>query len=378
MQESTTVPYQSTQTTDLIVQLRTLPGDDRPVYLSGNFNDWAVADGRYQLLEIGPGWYHYRFDLTAALPKRLEYKYHRSPDWSAVETQANGEVPPNRVLAARPGWHTDKVINWQKNGLYYREELLPRIEMISEEFEMPQLIRTRRVAALLPHDYDRTSRRYPVLYLQDGQNLFDDYAPFGNWALDKKLAMLAARGHDDVIVIAIDHAAEQRAAEYTPSYATRIGSGEGEQYAGWLAETLKPYVDRAFRTLPDRANTGIGGSSLGGLISIYAGLLYPEVFGKLMVFSPSLWVSPDISRRSGQREHPFYGRAYLYGGGREGSGMVPLLQQFKEALLKQGSAGNMDIELRIDPQGRHAENYWGKEFPRALEWLFFNQPNDLL
>lgn len=97
----------------------------------------------------------------------------------------------------------------------------------------------------------------------------------------------------DIIIVSIDHAEDERIAEFTPSYRTRLGVGDGKKYARFLADTLKPHVDQHFRTLPDRVHTGIGGSSMGGLITIYAGLMYPEVYGKLMVFSPSLWVGAD-------------------------------------------------------------------------------------
>ena len=111
----------------------------------------------------------------------------------------------------------------------YNPDFLPNKVVISESFEIPQLIKTRRITALLPYDYNSSDRRYPVLYLQDGQNLFDDYAPFGNWGIDKKLAHLAGQGKGDIIIVAIDHAEEERIAEFTPSYNTRLGKGRGKE-----------------------------------------------------------------------------------------------------------------------------------------------------
>ncbi len=251
-------------------------------------------------------------------------------------------------------------------------ELLPRIEVISEHFEIPQLIKTRRISALLPHDYYQTDKRYPVLYLQDGQNLFDEYAPFGNWGVDKQLARLTARGMGDFIVIAIDHAGDKRIKEYTPSYDTKLGIGDGKKYVRFLSDTLKPYIDKHFRTLPDREFTGIGGSSMGALISIYAGLMYPEVYSKLMIFSPALWVSPNIHFHFMNFGHSQDVRAYLYAGGDESETMIPNVRRFQEAFKAKATAANFDINLAIDPKGKHNEAYWGREFPLAVEWLYFN------
>ncbi len=204
----------------------------------------------------------------------------------------------------------------------YSQDFLPVIEIIDEHFEIPQLIKTRRIAALLPHNYHTSEKQYPVLYLQDGQNLFDDFTPFGSWELPKKLAWLSERNMGDFIVIAIDHAESERIAEFTPSTETVLGVGDGLKYAEFLCETLKPYIDANFRTLPERENTGIGGSSMGGLISMYAAMHHPHTFSKLMIFSPSLWVSPNLSKEFIINTPDFYGKIYLYGGSTEGSNMV--------------------------------------------------------
>ena len=354
----------------IIVELRTPDARDLPVFLTGNFNEWRVGDSQYRLEKVKKGLYRYEFRSKQLLPEILEYKYVRG-SWDQVELDHNGNEISNRVFHTSGGFIADVVPRWRRGALTYSPALLPQIRVISETFRIPQLIKTRRIAALLPHDYDRTDRRYPVLYLQDGQNLFDDFAPFGSWGVDKKLAELAEKGFGDVIVIAIDHAAEARIAEFTPSYPTRLGTGEGKKYARFLKETLKPYVDTHFRTLPDRNNTGIGGSSMGGLISFYAGLMFPEVYSKLMIFSPSLWVAPNIHHQSNDFRKPYDTKIYLYGGGAESAGMAPSLIRIKETLERQGQGSKMDIRLAIDPRGKHNEARWGKEFPRAIKWLFY-------
>jgi len=352
----------------IILELRTPDARDLPVFLTGNFNEWRVGDSRYRLQKVKRGLFRFEFPNKQLLPEVLEYKYVRG-SWDQVELDGAGNEIPNRFFHTSGGFIADVVPRWRRGG----PGLLPEIRVISESFKIPQLIKTRRIAALLPHDYSSSDRHYPVLYLQDGQNLFDDHAPFGSWGVDKKLAELADKGLGGIIVIAIDHAAEARIAEFTPSYPTRLGTGEGKKYARFLKETLKPYVDANFRTLPGREHTGIGGSSMGGLISFYAGLMYPEVYSKLMIFSPSLWVAPNIHYQSSDFRKPYDTKIYLYGGGAESASMAPSLIRIKETLERQGQGSKMDIRLVIDPRGKHNEARWGKEFPNAVKWLFFKK-----
>ncbi len=362
------------QAESLTVRLHTAPNDSRPVYLVGSFNDWNPADPDYLLRKTGQDTFEYRFAKAAGLTFPLEYKFTRG-GWDNVELDEYGNETGNRVLHNNPVEIHVEVVRWSWNGLFYNPRFLPKIHILSEAFEIPQLIKTRRITALLPHDYYESNRRYPVLYLQDGQNLFDDYAPFGSWGVDKKLAVLAEKGLHELIVIAIDHAQEERVKEFTPSYQTRLGRGDGKKYLRFLVETLKPHIDSHFRTKTERSATGIGGSSMGGLISIYAGFLYPEVYGKLLIFSPSLWVEPNIHFQ-GINLHGFSDtRMYLYGGGEEGASMLPNLQRLKAALEAQNVRANLNFHLSYDPTGKHNEARWGEEFPRAIKWLYFDSSN---
>lgn len=358
----------------LLIELKTAEEDDQAIYLAGNFNNWIVGDPNYRMDKVDKGRFRFDFPADAILPETIEYKYLRG-DWNDVELDEYGNTTPNRVVDSSIEQVKDFVPRWRKNGLAFNPELLPEIHTISEEFEIPQLIKTRRIAVLLPHNYAQTDRSYPVLYLQDGQNLFDEYAPYGNWGLDKKLAIMAERGQGDLIIVAIDHAEEERIAEFTPSANTKLGRGQGKKYVRFLADTLKPYIDKHFRTLPDRPNTGIGGSSMGGLISVYAGFMYPEVYGRLMIFSPSLWVAPNIHFHAINLEAASDVKIYLYAGGDESGNMVPNINKFKTAIEKQGIEVNIEFKISIDPKGKHNEARWGEEFPKAAEWLFYGGPS---
>lgn len=346
------------------------PNDDaRPVFLTGSFNAWATQDGRFQMNKVKDGHYQYTFHEIPAIAEPFEYKYVKG-GWEAEELGADGFPPTNRRMEVPRGKVTDVVPRWKQHGHGYNPAFYPDIQIVAKRFNVPQLQRRRRIAVLLPWNYAKSDRHYPVLYLQDGQNLFEESAPFGTWGVDKKLAALAQRGKGEFIVVAIDHGGKERIKEYSPYDSTRWGEGLGRDYAGFLAETLKPHIDKNFRTLPDRAHTGIGGSSMGGLISIYAGLMFPQVYSKFMIFSPSLWASPEIYAEPMHfaTHHPPT-RIYLYGGSREGSNMVANLKRFKEAAEKN-SGGGAQILMQTDLHGRHNEARWGEEFPKAAEWLF--------
>ncbi len=248
----------------------------------------------------------------------------------------------------------------------------PIIEVVEEAYEVPQLNATRKISALLPYDYYKTDKRYPVLYLQDGQNLFNPLAPFGDWAVDKSMAKLAEEGYSDIIIIAIDHGEEERIIEYLPYYHPRFGEGKGKFYIEFMLEKLIPYVNKHYRTLPDFEHTGIGGSSMGGLISFYAGLSHPGVFGKMMIFSPSLWISKMIFDHTQSFEPLEKAKIYLYAGGKESKEHLPNAQKLEAIIRKKMVEGHaIDFHFSVNEDGNHAEIYWREEFPLAVKWLFF-------
>ena len=355
----------------LSILLTTDEDDARPVYLSGNFNNWATQDRRFLMQKISDGKYSFIFPKDFIYPDELVYKFTKG-DWSEVEIDRYGNKTPNRFCKKNKGIQKEHVPKWRKNWLPYRPSQLPKVHLISEEFEIPQLNKTRKVWALLPHDYETSLEHYPVLYLQDAQNLFNENAPYGNWQIDKKLAVMSDYGIGKIIIIAIEHAEKERVLEYNFGK-TLLGQGEGKKYIRFIADTLKPFVDKNFRTKPEREFTGIGGSSMGGLVSIFSGLIYPEVYGKLMIFSPSLWVIPKIKFSFLDFFEPMETKIYLYAGGAESETMIRHVKKFKKRLLKRESIREkMKVKLSINMEGKHSETYWSDEFPKAIEWLFFS------
>lgn len=355
----------------LNIILTTDEDDDRPVYISGNFNQWITQDSQYRMDKVGNGLYHYVFPENFTYPDPMLYKFTRG-DWSEVEIDQYGNRTENRVSHLKKGIQREHVHKWRHNWLPFKSKFLPEVHLISQEFEIPQLNKKRKIWALLPHDYHQTNERYPVMYLQDAQNLFNEQSAYGNWEIDKKLAVMAEYNIGKVIVIAVEHADKERVLEYNVGN-TVLGQGQGKQYIRFLADTLKPFVDQHFRTKPERTHTGIGGSSMGGLVSIFSGLMYPEVFGKLMIFSPSLWVVPKIKLSFLDLYDPQDFRVYLYAGGSESATMVDHVKKFRKRLLeKENYTDKMKVRLSINEHGKHTETYWSDEFPKAMEWLFFS------
>lgn len=361
----------------LTILLSTDQDDERPVYLSGNFNQWITQDKKYLMQQTALGKYTFTFPPEFIYPSELIYKFTKG-DWSEVEIDQSENKTPNRHCRKKSGIQKEHVPKWRQNWLPYRPSQLPQVHLISEEFEIPQLKKTRKVWALLPHDYNTSEEHYPVLYLQDAQNLFNEKSPFGNWQIDKKLAVMSDYGIGKIIIIAIEHAEKERVLEYNVGK-TLLGEGQGKQYIRFLTDTLKPFVDKNFRTKPEREFTGVGGSSMGGLVSLLSGLIYPEVYGKLMIFSPSLWVIPKIKFSFLDFFEPMHTKMYLYAGGKESATMVTHIEKFKKRLLKRDTLQEkMEIILSINEQGKHNETYWSDEFPKAIEWLFFsNRKGDL-
>ncbi|WP_449397939.1 alpha/beta hydrolase-fold protein [Chryseobacterium wanjuense] len=186
--------------------------DDRTVYITGNFNNWNPKDYTFQLKRLDPN--NYCIEINdEILPDVIEYKFTKG-GWENVELDIYGNITPNRKASKATGKTDDTVEKWRLNWRLFQKEFFPIAEIISEEFYIPQLDRYRKVWALLPYDYYVSQKTYPVLYLQDAQNLFNEGSGYGNWEIDKKLSILAEYGRGDVIVIAIEHGSEERIKEY--------------------------------------------------------------------------------------------------------------------------------------------------------------------
>ena len=245
------------------------------------------------------------------------------------------------------------------------------VSIISEKFEIPQLNTTRRVWIYLPKDYATSSKKYPVMYLQDGQNLFDDATSYaGEWGIDETLNQIFDKSHQSVIVVGIDNGAEKRMDELSPFKNEKYGGGKGDLYVDFIVKTLKPYIDKNYKTLPDQKNTTIGGSSLGALISVYAAVKYPEVFGKVLAFSSAFWFNAKelndyIVKSNANLKAQKY---YFVQGKHEDEGMEAETQKVIQN-LEAKQLNPKEVFLKIDEDGKHNEAYWRREFEAAFYWL---------
>jgi predicted alpha/beta superfamily hydrolase len=238
---------------------------------------------------------------------------------------------------------------------------------------MPQLKRSRKIWIYLPSTYKSSpGKRYPVLYMHDGQNIFDAYTSgYGEWGVDECLDSIMQNGKNECIVVGIDNG-PKRLNEYNPFNNEKFGQGEGTAYAAFMAETLKPFIDGHYRTLKDKTNTIIAGSSMGGLISYYTQLAYPDVFGKSGVFSPAFWTAPGIVAATDSLANTAKGKFFFYMGGLEGS---EYLGDMYEVMQQLGTKSSALIYSVTDPEGRHNETAWRKWFPEFFRFIMADWTN---
>jgi predicted alpha/beta superfamily hydrolase len=337
-----------------------------PIYIAGNFNNWDPANANYIFSKNGDGSYQISFYPPAGT---LEYKFTRG-SWTSVEGNQQGLDIANRVLVYTGSSTTVNVqiLSWLDAGSG-QGTAADNVFIIDDNFWMPQLNRSRRIWVYLPPDYASSIKKYPALYMQDGQNLFDLNTSYsGEWEVDESLNKLFDEGDKGVIVVGIDNGGLRRIDEYSPWVNELYGGGEGDDYVNFLIETLKPYIDSHYRTKADRLNTGIFGSSLGGLISFYAAIKHQDVFSKAGVFSPSFWFSDEVYTLVQTEGKQADMSIYLLGGEQE-DGLVQDLNRMFSSLHQAGFADD-EIKMLTHADGQHSEWYWRREFPAAYQWLF--------
>ena len=246
----------------------------------------------------------------------------------------------------------------------------PNVHILKDVLTIPVLDRKRTLRIYLPPGYGDSKKHYPVLYMHDAQNLFDAATSFvGEWGVDEALNELAKSDGLELIVVGIDNGGEHRNTELSPWENEHLGKPEGEEYARFLVEVVKPYIDKTYRTLPERKHTAIMGSSLGGLISHYAIYTYPEVYSKAGIFSPSYWVSDKVFKYTRKNPVPKDARLYLIVGEEEGPGMYENMEKMYAFLQAEGHP-KTHVFGEVYPGQGHNEAFWKREFAKAIKWLF--------
>jgi predicted alpha/beta superfamily hydrolase len=245
-----------------------------------------------------------------------------------------------------------------------------------ERFHSQFLPDDRDVTVYLPPGYDTEPRRhYPVLYLHDGQNLFDPDTAFTrgeHWRVGETATALINDGRiEPLIIVGISNTGKRRLSEYTPTADKRRGGAEADAYGRLLCDELKPFIDGAYRTLQDPHYTGIGGSSLGGLVSLYLGLVRPDVFSRVAALSPSVWWDRRAILRYVRDANPKPRlRVWLDIGTAEGRQHVTNLRLLRAGMLKAGWTEGDDLHYAEIDGGTHSERAWADRFDRVLEYLY--------
>src|SRR5215207_1807804 len=266
--------------------------------------------------------------------------------------------PPSRVAPPMPGGEFRKHAG-------FRSKFLPT---------------ARDVLVYLPPGYERDApRRYPVLYLHDGQNLFDgatSYVPGQDWRVGQTAgALIRRQAVEPVIVVGIYHTGRERVEEYTPSADPRLKvGGRADLYGRLIVEELKPFIDSHYRTRAGAVDTGLGGSSLGGLVTAYLGLRHPGVFGKLAVVSPSVWwdgrrILGDVAAL----ESGTGARIWLDMGTGEGVRAIHDARLLRDALVARGWQLGRDLHYHEARGARHDESAWAQRVGPILRFLYPGQ-----
>ena len=234
--------------------------------------------------------------------------------------------------------------------------------------EAPQLHTTKKIWLYLPKGYNTSTRKYPVIYMHDAQNLFDASTSYaGEWNIDETLDSINAQ----VIVIGVEHGGDKRIDELTPFKNQKYGGGKADDYLDFIVNTLKPKVDATYRTKTNAKNTAIFGSSLGGLVSFYAALKYPQVFGKVGCFSPSFWFGRKELNDLMEETKDFDAKVYFLCGDDEGDAdVIPDMKNVEDWVnTKRCECKKLNKEV-IVKGGQHNEKLWRESFKKAYLWLF--------
>lgn len=343
---------------------------EEDIYVAGNFNNWNPKDPNYKLKPFAGGRKAIVLkDLSAG---NYAFKFTRG-SWDKVECEADGRDIEDRIAEVSGDVAIDCTVKGWKDNYPQRPKpytASPQVKIIDTAFYIPQLNKKRRIWIYLPKNYASSSKTFSVLYMHDGQNLFNQQtAGFDEWRVDETLDSLQKLTGKECIVVGIDHGGDSRLSEYAPydfEYNKTKIIAQGKLYVDFLAQTLKPFIDSKYRTKKSFENTFVAGSSMGGLISLYAVMQYPSIFGTAGIFSPSLFIAKQMYVEAQQFTNPNPIKLYFYAGGKEDANLVNDVKKMA-TIFEQKQ--NIKVFTTVTEIAKHNEKYWQIEFPNFYNWL---------
>lgn len=366
-----------------ITFIATVPANtpaDKPIYIVGdhpNLGGWrpdAVfmtrrPDGRFEVaIDLPPGNYEYKFTRGG---------------WPSVEkSESNGDVPNRQLTVTGDATVEVTIANFSDLEPVKKSTVTGELRF-HRDVKSTHLANARTIAVWLPPRYDEDKdARYPVFYMHDGQNLFDAAtSAFGvEWQADETADRLIREKTIAPLIIVGIYNTPARMDEYTPDRDTeRDAGGQGDDYAQFIIEELKPMIDKTYRTKPDRDNTAIGGSSLGGLISLHIAMEHPDIFSRCAAVSPTLmWEDQAILKRIREKKAAPLKliRLWFDMGTKEGkqidadSTAMQYTDRLEAMLKKAKRKPDVDYKYLKVENGEHNEASWAKRFDQILLFLF--------
>lgn len=365
-------------TVDIELQSTPASHKEEDIFITGNFNRWDPAQKEMKLTRRDNGNPGIRLVLQDIPSDRLEFKFTRG-SWNTLECTSKGRLETPRILSLYQdtacrltihGWRDDFPASTASENVHFLDSFL-----------IPAFGTRRTVWIYLPADYQTSGAYYPVMYMHDGQQMFDEATSTGRtgpveWSVDE----IIDEAKEKCIVVAINHNEDKnrRIQEYLVFPNEENPVAQGKAYLRFLTDSLKPFVDKHYRTLPGKSTTTLAGSSMGALVSLYGGLMYPDVFGNLGILSPSVWYDGGNieayltdSLNPGAIRHQRY---FFYAGMNENrrkpdGNFVQMHEDVKRVIGLLQKKANPEIHLQINPDGRHGASYWKEVFPAFYGWL---------
>jgi enterochelin esterase-like enzyme len=361
-----TINAQNAYSIKFFVVSKNLP-DSVKIYITGNdsqLGNWNP--GAVEMNKVNDSTWEKEFDFS--LDKRIEFKFTQGT-WKEEALNDDKSIPENKILIIKED--TAVSFNVKYWGSHHKGKVIGQITGNVEYIRnlKGEGLKPRDVIVWLPPGYKQEkSERYPVLYMQDGQNIIDPQtANFGvDWRIDETADSLIKAGEIKKIIVVGIYNTANRFSEYAPT-------DTGNLYMEFVVNKLKPLIDKEYRTLPDAKNTAVGGSSLGGLISFMLAWNYTDIFSKAICFSPAF----DID------EYKFINPVKSYTGPKKplkifiNIGTVGLedslmkgVDEMLEVLKEKGYQSGKDLMFYKDENAMHSEAYWAKQVWRFLEFMF--------